>query len=339
MFRYRLIIVMLMLVASGCSFLPQPPAPPEPEVVPEPLPEPEPEPEPVVEPAPRPPPPPPPPAPEPEPSVVAVVISSSAPAYRDVAIALNNLLEKSHVYDLSDRSLSPRDAFAAIDASEADVVVAIGLRAAIYARDYADVPVVFSQVFNVSENNLLGDNVRGVSAIPPLDKQLDAWQPASPGMRSVGAIVGPGHDYLLEEARIAAEGKGLAFHSRVASSDREALYLFTRMVPQIDGYWLFPDNRILSADILRDMLDYASRHNVQVAVFNDRLLDLGATLSATADKEDIARTVVRVIRQIQENGIASVPLQSPLQELDVRFNENYRRRMQLATGQTGGASP
>lgn len=268
-----------------------------------------------------------------------MVISSSAPAYRDVAVALNGLLEEADVYDLSDRSLSPRDAFVAIEASDADVVVAIGLRAAIYAKNYADVPVVFSQVFNVSENNLLGDNVRGVSAIPPLDKQLAAWQPASPEMRSVGAIVGPGHEALLEEARNAALAAGLKFHSRVATSDREALYLFTRMVPQIDGYWLFPDNRILSADVLRDMLDYASRHNVQVAVFNDRLLELGATLSATANDEDIAQTVVDIINRIQRQGIESVPLQSPLQKLDVRFNENHRRRMQLATGQTGGASP
>lgn len=334
--RFRLTLLLFATLASGCALLEprEPPPVPEP-VVEEPVPEPEPAPE------PPPLPPPPPPAPEPTPFEprVAVVVSSRASAYRDVALALDDMLERAEVYDLSDRSLSPRDAFRAIEDSGADAIVAIGLRAAVYARDHGRVPVIYSQVFNVEDNGLRGDNVRGVAAIPPLDRQLAEWRPLAPGMRSVGAIVGSGHEELIAEARAAAEAEGLAFHHRVASSDREALYLFTRMVPQIDGFWLFPDNRILSPDVLRDMLDYASRHQVQVAVFNDRLLDLGAAVSATTVDTDIARAIVGILETMHRDGLEAVPARSGLGELQLRINDRLERRMRLAEGQAGGASP
>ncbi|MCB1845624.1 MAG: hypothetical protein KDI09_21820, partial [Halioglobus sp.] len=270
---------------------------------------------------------------------VAVVLSSRASAYTDVSEALTGLLKDVEVYDLGDRSLSPRDAFAAIHSSNAAAVVAVGLRAAVYARDYAEVPAVFTQVFNDAENRLIGDTVRGVAAIPPLAAQLDAWLKVNPGLKGVGAIVGSGHERLLLEASDAAAGRGLAFQHRVASSDRETLYLFTRMMPNIDGFWLFPDNRVLSAGVLGEIFENASRHGVQIAIFNDSLLSLGASLSTTTDKRDIARTVVDVLRQIQSNGVETVPEYSPLHEVHVRLNDSAEEKLRLASDKSAGGEP
>ncbi len=337
-FRIRLSIVLLTLLFSGCSLLQPPPEPP-----PEPLPLPElpPEPPPVVDEAPDPeplPPPPPPPPPEPAVLKVAVVLSSRAPAFENVALALAEQLDDVEIYDLSDRSLSVRDAFDAIHNSEAGAIVAIGLRAAVHARDFAAVPVVFSQVFNIADHDLLQENIRGVAVLPPLARQLESWRELTPELDSVGAIVGAGHASLLEEAERAAAANGVTFHHRIASSDRETLYLFTRMVPEIDGFWLFPDNRILSSEVLREMLDYAVRHNVQIAVFNDSLLELGAALSATADARDIATTVREILNEFETGRLDQVPPLSPLSEIRIRLNGRLKRRLQLAESQAPGAS-
>jgi ABC-type uncharacterized transport system substrate-binding protein len=321
--RFRVLLLSLLLQVSACSLTsPQPETPPAPAVpTPEPVveaPTPEPEPEPVVapEPEPVPPPTPAPPATSFDPPV-AVVLSSRAPAYEGVAVALAGLLPNSEVYDLSDRSLSPRDAFARIAASDAKAVVAIGLRAALYARNHADVPVVFSQVFNVTGNGLVGDGLRGVAVLPPLATQLDVWRELSPGLQSVGAIVGAGHESLLDEARRAAEASGLVFHYRIAASDRETFYLFNRLVPNIDAFWLFPDNRVLSGGVLKDMLSFAARHRVEVAVFNDALLDLGPALSTTSDDADIAWVVMTILNRIDAGVIDEVPAISPLTKIRV----------------------
>ncbi len=322
--RFRLLLLLLLLQAGGCALLSPPPAePPGPEMpAPPPAPPQQETPAPVPAPAPVPPPEPepePPPAPTTYAPPVAVVLSSRAPAYERVAMALADLLDNREVYDLSDRSLSPRDAFARITEFSAGAIVAIGLRAAVYARDYTDVPVVYAQVFNATDNELGGERIRGVAVLPPLDKQLSAWRDISPELASVGAIVGPGHDALLDEARRAASANDLRFEFRIANSDREALYIFNRMAPGIDAYWLFPDNRILSPTVLTEMMDYAARHGVQVAVFSDNLLELGATLSTTADEADIAQTIVLLLNRINDGDIDDVPAISPLNRMRISY--------------------
>ncbi len=313
---------MLLLQVGGCALLSPPPEEPPPEEVPAPPPEPPQQdtPAPAPAPVPRPEPvPEPPPAPTTYAPPVAVVLSSRAPAYERVALALAELLENREIYDLSDRSLSPRDAFARITEFSAGAVVAIGLRAAIYARDYTTVPVVYAQVFNATDNELGGERIRGVAVLPPLDQQLAAWREISPGLASVGAIVGPGHDALLDEARQAASANKLRFQFHIANSDREALYHFNRMIPSIDAFWLFPDNRILSPTVLTEMMDYAARHGVQVAVFSDNLLELGATLSTTADEDDIAQTIMLLLNRIHDGGIEGIPAVSPLNQMRISY--------------------
>ena len=240
-----------------------PELPPQPEPVPEPVPEPPP----VVEPAPVIPP-----KPQIIEPLIAVVISDRTPAYVDVSVALDKYLNHYEVYDLDDRSWTQRQAFAAIAESGASAIVAVGLPAAQAAKKFSTAPVVVGQVFNVNDNELLGDNVKAVAALPPMELQIKAWREIDPSLRNVGAILGPGHDDLIAEADRVMTEQGIKFHHAIAETDRETLYLFNRLVRDIDGYILFPDNRILSRGVLSEMMTDASRHRVQVAVFNEPLL-------------------------------------------------------------------
>ena len=257
---------------------------------------------------------------EPDTMRVAVLLSSRTAAYENVANALAAQLDTVDIYDLSDKSLTPKEIFDTVRSTGTEVIVAIGVRATGYARSFDDIPVVFSQVFNLGQVDLNSGNVRGVSVLPPLDLQIAAWRELNPNLSSIGAIVGTGHERLIEEATASAAANDVRFQYREAQSDRETLYLFTRLVPDIDGFWLFPDNRILSASVLRQMLTYASRHRVQVAVFNDSLLALGATISTTSVDADIAQTIVSVANQLLEKGGVAVPGVTPLNKIQVRTN-------------------
>ena len=278
----------------------EPPAPPP--VVAEPEPEPEPEPLPPA---------------EPEPGRIAIVLSNRSPAYEQVALELGRLLDRYLLYNLADRSLSPREVFAGIADSEARVVIAIGLHAAEHAMALSPLPVVFCQVFNI-DLSASAAPVRGVASIPPLSPQVRAWKQLNPGLASIGAIIGEGHDDLVAEAEAAAAENGVVLHLRIATSDRETLYMFNRMAPDIDGFWLFPDNRVLSVAILKEMLDYASRHQVQIAVFNPALLDLGAQISIGSVDADIAKTALEVADRIINGELEAIPARTPLHQLDVR---------------------
>ena len=331
---FRSSLLLLIVILSGCStFVPLPPEPVatnEPEPIPEPLPTVEPEPEPPVV------------APEPvippEPQIieplVAVVISDRTPAYVDVSTALDSYLDHYEVYDLSDRSLLPQQAFAAISESGASAVVAIGLPAAQAANRYSPVPVVVGQVFNISDSETLSDNVKAVSVLPPIDLQMDVWHELDPALKNVGAILGPGHEDLIAETDRAMTARGIKFHYAIAQTDRETLYLFNRLIRDIDGFILFPDNRILSRSVLSEMMAYASRHRVQVAVFNKPLLAHGAAFSSATVPSNIASTITQVLEEIIAGNINDLPPVTGLTEIDITTNPAVLQRLGLEPGST-----
>lgn len=335
----RLSSLLILSILSGCAlFIPpelppslppveQPPAEePEPEVVAEPEPEVVAEPEPEVQPEPEVTPP-----PQHIKPLVAVVLSNRTAEYAGVADALHEHLDRQETYDLSDRSLVADDAFAKISESDASAIVAIGLPAAMAARRFATVPVVVAQVFNLEDADLLSPDIKAVSVLPPIALQIAAWQALDPSIRNIGAILGTGHAALIAEADQAMKERGITFHHAIAGSDRETLYLFNRLVRDIDGFILFPDNRILSRAVLTEIMSYAARHRVQVAVYNEPLLAHGATFLAQPVAADVAAGVARVLEQIFAGDVDAVPPITGLSDIEVRTNAEILRRLGLAT--------
>jgi ABC-type uncharacterized transport system substrate-binding protein len=319
-------LLLLALLFAGCStYVPVPePLPDEPVVVidtPEPAPQPQPEP--VVEvPTPLSVPP------------IAIVLTSNQPAYLDVAVELAGHFEDHRVYDLSGESLPPISVLRSINDGNSTAVVAIGLRAAQSAVAMSDVPVVFSQVFNHQDHDLLKENTRGVAALAPLAAQLAAWKKVDPTISRIGLIIGEGHDDLIVEAELAAERHGIDLHIRIAHSDQETLYLFRRMIRNIDGFWLFPDNRVLSARVLDQMLSDANRQHVSVVVPNKSMLKMGAAISITTVAADIAATIAKIVHKIQAGEIQQVPPMSELSEVQVAINEMAPTKQTVAISST-----
>lgn len=324
-------IVMLTLLVSACSTLAPAPEPIDthPEIIVEPpiaTAEPEPTSEPVK------------PLEPPRLPSVAIVVTSSQPAYADVANELTRRFDDYEIYDLSDDAMPPVSILRLINDSNSSAVVAIGLRAAQSSVAMSAVPVVFSQVFNHQDHDLISDTSRGVTSLAPLDAQLLAWKKLDPTLSRVGVIVGEGHDDLIAEAEVAANRYGLELRVQIAHSDQETLYFFKRMIRDIDGYWLFPDNRILSTRILQQMLDEANRHRVPVAVSNESMLKLGAAISMSTIASDIAESIVKVVRQIQAGRLDKVPSLTPLSEIRITTNEERLRGPAVARTLRQGVS-
>ncbi len=260
------------------------------------------------------------------------MIASRSPAYEDVAVALADHFETVSIYDLSDRSQPPVSAFRLINDGNSDVVVAIGLRAANSSVALSNAPVVFSQVFNYQDHSLLGERSRGIAAVAPMAAQLAAWKEAEPTLSSVGFVIGPGHDALIEEAELAAERHGVQLIVNVANSDQEALYYFKRMVRDIDGFWLLPDNRVLSSRMLRKAIDQANQHGVSVLAPNPSLLSIGATISVSTVPADIADRIREIVERIGRGQLQAVAPITALTEIRVDVNEALLQRQTVASG-------
>lgn len=263
------------------------------------------------------------PLPQPLP-LVAIVLSSRQPAYAEVADELTRHFDRYQVYDLSETDAVPVSVLRRINDLGPGAVVAIGLRAARSSVAMSEQPVVFSQVFNYQDYELLTAKSRGVAVLPPLDAQLAAWKSLDPTIARIGIILGEGHEDLLTEAEIAAQRHGVELHVKTTRSDQETLYFFRRMIRDIDGFWLFPDNRILSARVLQQMLEDARRQQVPVNVPTESMLSLGAVVSMTSIASDIAETIVEVVREIQAGNIARIPPITQLSELRITTNDTEK---------------
>ena len=264
---------------------------------------------------------PPPVAPPPKLPPVAVVISGSQPAFLDVANALTEYLDDFRVFDLSDTSQPPVSVLRVINDSSPGAVVAIGLRAAQSSVAMSEAPVIFSQVFNYNDHDLLTANSRGVAPLAPLDAQLAAWIESDPTISRIGIIVGEGHDDLIDEAKLAAEAHDIDLRIQVTHSDQETLYFFRRMIRDIDGFWLFPDNRVLSGRVLQQMLTEANQQQVPVTVPSESMLQMGATISMSTVAADIAETIIAVMQRIRAGELNLIPPITQLSEIRVVTNE------------------
>ena len=257
------------------------------------------------------------------------ILFKNASGYTEVVTQLRKLLPL-EAYRLTLADVEAENSRKIIDSLRGRpglFVVAIGLPAARIARDQLNAPIIFAQVFNYQELLVNGKTIRGVAALPPLDLQIQNWKKFDLKLQRVGLIVSNLHIDLIPQAERAAKAAAVTIKHEISDSDRQTLYLFKRLAPQIDGLWLVPDDRILSPTVLRELLSYAVSHGVRVCVFNDALLQWGALMSASPTPEDIARTVRRVLEDMMAEGTNAVPALTPLSELVVRINVQVAGRL------------
>jgi ABC-type uncharacterized transport system substrate-binding protein len=272
------------------------------------------------------------PVPSPEPVVyeVAVLFASDVTGHADVAARVAELLP-ADAFRVSRIDIRAADSAAAVDAllhRPKLATVAVGLGAAELARArLGEHPMVFCQVFNHRDLLHANSSTWGVHSMPPLALQLQAWKSIDASLGRIGLIVGEGQSQWLGEAQQAAARAGVELRAEISTSDRETLYLFKRLAPQIDGLWLLPDNSILSPSVLRELLTYALSHQVGVMVFNEALLGWGALVSASGTAADIAQTVRDLVTRVAADRTEGLPAMTPLSEVALVFNPSVAKRL------------
>jgi ABC-type uncharacterized transport system substrate-binding protein len=270
------------------------------------------------------------PAPEPMPAqllpTVAMLVSADIPAYMDVANELNRTLaERTTIYQLNRNVADSSKAINEIQRSDHEQVVAIGLVAARAARGLVGKQVIFCQVFNYADYDLVTDWMKGVSTLPRFSESFRVWKDLDPTLRRVAVLTGANQGHIVADAREAAQDYGIELVHREVHSDKETLYAFKRLVPEVQGLWLLPDNRVLSTGVIRAILSYSVRHSKQVLVFSPALLKIGGLISIRGRESDVAAQVLarlqRAYGQPEIPGADVMPLSGMQLEINARMAE------------------
>lgn len=302
---WRLLLVFMILFLHGCA---KPPVPTE---MPTPVAEITPPPKPAMQ--------------------VVVLVSEDIPAYSDVARALTRQLGKrGTIHYLGKSQVENLKMVAPYNSDEHKQVVSIGLNAAVAAKALTNRQVVFCQVFNYQDYELLSARHKGVSMTPSPYRIFATWRALAPKITDIGVISGPGFDDLIQAARAAARTYGITLHHETVNSDKEYQYAYKQMAGKVQGYWLLPDNRVLSGLVLRDVMTFSVRNSKQVTVFNDELLKLGGLLSTSSDTADIAQQVMARLEQGQYKDTLQGPDIVYPDKVNLRINSVMAQRFNLS---------
>ena len=280
------------------------------------------------------------PLPEPESRQVAILVSDDIPLFASVADKVRRRLGPGEhtVHNLEGHPANSTRVIEEIQGAAPDQVVSVGLLAAQVGRQLDDVPMIFCYVFNYQDHELVSPSSKGVNLLPPFGMQLEVWQEVSPGLNRIGVITGPNQDALVEEIQQASEEKEIELFARTVQSDQEALYVFKRLTPEIQGLLLLPDNRILSPRVVREIMSYGARHRIQIVVFGSGLLDLGGFMAITSRDGDVADQVVARLENMTDDGLPAGPDMMPLTKLDREINPDVAQHLGLIQAERSARS-
>lgn len=279
---------------------------------------------------PAPPPPPPPPVVKRHPPEVVILVSENVPAYSRVANLLARQLgRRGSVRYLTPSALENARIVDAYGSDERKQFVSVGLSASVAAKALTSKQVVFCQVFNYQEYGLLSPLHKGVGMIPSMSRTFAAWRAIAPGTTDVGVISGPGLEDTIQVATAIAKRYGITLHYAAVNSDKEYLFAYKQMSDQVQGYWLLPDNRVLSGNALREVMTFSVRNSKQVVVFSDELLNLGGLISVTTDYRNIAQQVLERLESAQGKDAIPGPDIAYLDRAVLRINPVMAQRLGL----------
>jgi len=278
--------------------------------------------------------------PEPKVARVAIVVSDDIPVFVSVADKLRRRLGPGDhtIHNLDGHPANSTRVLDEIENMDPDQVVSVGLLAAQVTRQLDDVPQVFCYVFNYQDHELLSPRSKGVNLLPPFAMQVEAWRELSPSLKRIGVITGPNQDVLVGEIQQASEEQDVELFTRTVHSDQEALYVFKRLTPEIQGLWLLPDNRILSPRVVREIMSYGARHRIQIVVFGSGLLDLGAFLAISSRDGDVADQVVARLGEVTDDGWPAGPDMTPLTEMGLEINPEVAQHLGLIPAERSARS-
>lgn len=264
---------------------------------------------------------------------IILLLSDDKPSVTGVAKAIVAAYgEKIESYNMGGGLGKESEIVSAIQNSNTRQVVAVGLLAAQLARQrLPSKQVVFCQVLNFEEFDLVTPSIKGVSGIPSLSSQFAAWKLLDPGLRRIGVITGRQTRYMVQEAEAAARRNGMEIvHLEVPADRAVPLAVQELYEKKIHGLWLAPDSSILSRRAILDLMSFSVKNNLQVLAFSPALLKEGAVLSATPDFTEIARLVLDRLKKIADASAIHDEAITPLTTARIVVNAGAAMRFGLS---------
>jgi len=234
---------------------------------------------------------------------VVILKSANIPPYNQAIAGFKSSMPSDTTfteYDLKGDPQAGRTYAGKIRASGADLVLAVGSRAAITARlEIFDIPVVYTMVLHPAKYDLKAPNMMGVSVKPPIGQQLTTMRTLMPNLKRIGYLYDPEKTAPLPADAISqARQLGITFIDRQVRTAEQVPTALRELLSDVDALWLLSDSTVLTDESFTFLLRAAFDRHVPVIGFDPEFSRRGALISFWIDSADIGREAAHVAHTI-----------------------------------------
>ena len=256
---------------------------------------------------------------------IAILKSSDIAAYNQAISGLQAELADTAtltVYDLEGDVTRGKKLARKIRASDAVLVIAVGLKAALAAKvEIVDTPVIYCMVLDPEKYDLRATNLTGISLRVPIERQFNTIRALVPTLKHLGVLYDPEKTAsLVEEARRVAGRLGLELIEHKVHSEKELPGAIRALLPNVEGLWLVPDSTVLTEESIRFVLGAALDRNVPVLGFSSEFVRNGALAGFSIKPEDIGRQAAIIAGKILTHSDRAIPMTVPPDRIRLAVN-------------------
>ncbi|MBH0182737.1 MAG: ABC transporter substrate-binding protein [Nitrospira sp.] len=214
-----------------------------------------------------------------------------------------------------------------IRASDASLVVAVGLKAALAAKiEIMDVPVLYMMILDPLKHHLTAANMTGVLLDIPTDRQLKVMRAFLPSLHRIGILYDPDKTTpKLKEAESYAAVHEFKLRGFAVGNEKDVPQQLRMLLSESDALWLVPDSTVLTDESIRFILESSVAKQVPVIGFSPELTRLGALLSLSIDYGEVGRETGLLAKRIL-NGDLPLPLKPvAVQRIKITVNQKTAR--------------
>jgi putative ABC transport system substrate-binding protein len=284
---------------------------------------------------------------------IAIVKSADLRYYDDAIMGFKAGLPpmmKVKEYNLEGELTRGREIGKSLRASPPDLILAVGLKAAISAKlEIFDTPVVFCMVLNPDASDLPTANMTGIAFRTSPEVQLAALRSLMPGRQRVGVLYDEKQTgAFIQDALKAARQQGLNLVPVAVRSQEDVAHALSGLLPKIDVFWLIQDQVVVSESSIPVFLESSLNAGVPIFTFSSTLVQQGAVGALVSDPWAVGRQAARLsLTRLKDTGALAGTLvapEHPQWALNLKSAEHFNIRLnpeliQLAGQVFSGSGP
>ncbi len=255
---------------------------------------------------------------------IAILKSSSIGAYDQAIEGFKSTAPSGTIYaeyDLQGDLDQGRKLAKKIRASEASLVVAVGLKAALAAKlEIVDVPIVYMMILDPSKHNLNSPNMTGTLLEIPAERQFKILRAFLPNLRRLGILSNSSYTGKLKDTAAQAAANSFQLQEFPVDSEKDVPHKLRSLLASVDALWLVPDSTVLTNESIGFILETSLAKRVPVIGFSPEFTRLGALLSLSVSYGEVGRETGVLAKRILD-GDRKLPAKPiPIERLKITVN-------------------